>query len=377
MLKNLFTAYHLPKDKDTYALEQMNNRKQKVGEDVSKYITHKHLLCLEVNNAMPFDEIKRHVLDGMSPDVKATSVHKENPNMDRLIENARNIEQGLRLLPNYNAQNEYKERLIATENSVKALCEGMAKLLTKVSETDKPFENKNRDRSRDNYRRDDRRRDDRRNADRSFSRDRYSNGAYNRDQSRERFDNRNYYREPSVERRDNFDRRQTERRNFDNNDRYRNRSNSRDRTQRNDSYDRNRNYNNERKIDFDLARNVSNTRNLEGEPICYLCNKPGHHAKFCPKNQFGRTPPPKRKAYFINSGFSDIESDDDGLIYQKVNVEGMSVSALIDCGSVVSLIESKIAKSLKLPIKPYTGRDVKRLTVPQLLSLVRLRYQSI
>lgn len=37
----------------------------------------------------------------------------------------------------------------------------------------------------------------------------------------------------------------------------------------------------------------------------------------------------------------------------------MSISALIDCGSVVSLIESKIANRLKLLIKPYTGREVK------------------
>lgn len=314
-LKTMFINYHLPKDKDTYALEQMNNRKQKAGEDVVKYVTHKHLLCREVNNAMAFDEIKRHVLEGISPEIKATLVHKDNPNMDRLIENAKNIEQGLRLLPNLSNQNDYKERLIANENNIKALCDGMTKLLSKVAENEKDektIDKRNIDFNRNEYRRDfyrrgDDRRDERR-RDRSFSRDRQSNGTYSRDQSRDRYENRDRYRfrEPSFERRDSFERRNNDRSGFDDRSYYRNRSPFNDRSPNNNYYNRNRSYDKDKRNEFDLARDVSNTRNLEGEPICYLCKKPGHHAKFCPKNQFVETLPPQRKAYFINSGFSNI-----------------------------------------------------------------------
>ncbi len=69
-VKDLFLRYHLPKDKDSYAREQMLNRKQKPYEDVNKYMTHKHLLCLEVDPSMPFDEMKRHIIEGLLPQIK-------------------------------------------------------------------------------------------------------------------------------------------------------------------------------------------------------------------------------------------------------------------------------------------------------------------
>ncbi len=77
----------MPKDKDSYAREQMLNRRQKPYEDVNKYMTHKHLICLEVDCAMPFDEMKRHIIEGLLPQIKATVSHKDNSNIDELIEN--------------------------------------------------------------------------------------------------------------------------------------------------------------------------------------------------------------------------------------------------------------------------------------------------
>ncbi len=56
-LKDAFLAYHVSKDKDNYLREQMIARKRRLDEEVVKYITHKHLLCVELNPNMPFKEM--------------------------------------------------------------------------------------------------------------------------------------------------------------------------------------------------------------------------------------------------------------------------------------------------------------------------------
>jgi hypothetical protein len=117
---------------------------------------------------------------------------------------------------------------------------------------------------------------------------------------------------------------------------------------------------NSKHVEFDVARKISGSRNL-GEPLCFHCNKPGHHVKFCPYLNVGKTPPVKRKSNLISQSENPFSSDseNDELIYQEVFIKDKSISALIDCGSEVSLIESSKAKMLSLDLKPYTGRVIK------------------
>ena len=388
-LKDLFITYHLPKDRESYVREQMKTRKQRPNEEVSKYITHKLLLCREVNPNMQFEQIRREIFDGLSPNIRATIIHKDNPNIDRLLENARNIEEGLRSLPNHTMDNRVSERLEVTEKNVLSLCENMSKILTKLTENDKT-----KDRIRD-----------------SRSRERYVNGSYSRDNSRGRsYDGqrtsysgnyRNTYnsnRYPSSDRngynnryRDHSSDRNNESNNY--RDDYKNRQQSRDQSRDRDSHnngyngrrgrsqeDRNRSRSidrpssmdrsNDKRVSFERSRNRNETVNIDGEPICYYCHKPGHIAQDCPNNVFKKppqTPPVKRKSYIISSHYLDSKLEDDGLIYQSVFIMGVPVSALIDSGSVVSLIEAKLAKRLELPISPYGGQEVKAVNGSKLM----------
>jgi hypothetical protein len=116
-LRDAFLDYHVPKDKDTYLREQMMSRRQRFDEDVVKYITHKHLLCVEMNPAMPFKEMLSYIVDGMSPQIKATIMHKENPNILKLQENARNIEEGLKKAGKLetNSNDDFKARIVSNE----------------------------------------------------------------------------------------------------------------------------------------------------------------------------------------------------------------------------------------------------------------------
>ncbi len=317
----------------------------------------------------------------MLPQIKATISHKDNPNIDRLIENARNIEEGLKSLPVSDITNEYKERLISNENVVKTLCENMSKLLEKFSETNESVKEIQRgSRSRESekvYH------DRRREHSRDKSRDRYVNNSnnyhddYDRQRSRDRpyYDNREQRRDIS---RDLYQARSDDRYNRDGKrdhsqerysynhkkPEYKGRQCSSDRDQsreRSGSYDRRGDKRNPKHVEFDIARKISDSRNLEGEPLCFHCNKPGHHIKFCPYLNVSKTPPVQRKSNFISQSENPFSSDseNDELIYQEVFINDKSISALIDCGSEVSLIESGKAKMLGLDLKPYTGREIK------------------
>jgi hypothetical protein len=69
-LKNGFLDYHDPKDKDTYLKEQMGARKQRVYEDVVRYIAHKHLLCVEMNLLIPVEKILSYIVEGITLKLK-------------------------------------------------------------------------------------------------------------------------------------------------------------------------------------------------------------------------------------------------------------------------------------------------------------------
>ena len=58
---------------------------------------------------------------------------------------------------------------------------------------------------------------------------------------------------------------------------------------RNNSFNKNK-FNNafKKRVNFDMERQVGRTRTLEGDPICFECQKPGHIASYLVK----QTPPP-------------------------------------------------------------------------------------
>ncbi len=190
-LKEAFLAYHVPKDKDNYLREQMIARKQKSDEDVVKYITHKHLLCVEMNPSMPFKEMLSYIVEGMNPQVKATIMHKNNPNIDKLQENARNIEEGLKKSGKLESTSidEYKIRVLNNEENVRILTEKMDKLFDKLNENSDHLHDYRRE-ARMPYRERQYDRFGRRIVDRNHrdSRERYANIL--RDSSRESLRNR-------------------------------------------------------------------------------------------------------------------------------------------------------------------------------------------
>ena len=93
-LKQAFVDYHVPTDRTVALREQMIKRKQSKNEDVICYITDKRLLCIEYNSTMGFDEMRRHIIEGMISEIRTTILHKDNPAMVSLQRNAKNIEKG-------------------------------------------------------------------------------------------------------------------------------------------------------------------------------------------------------------------------------------------------------------------------------------------
>lgn len=109
---------------------------------------------------------------------------------------------------------------------------------------------------------------------------------------------------------------------------------------------------------FDVARKMGDSRNLNGDPICYNCQKAGHFSKNCPINQNRKSPLPQKRSNLIThmDSPSSSESEADDLIYQKVYINETGISALIDSGSEISLIEARLARLLGLCWKPYRGK---------------------
>ncbi len=85
-LMTAFLEYHVPKDRANALRKEMISRKQG-KEDVVQYIADKRLPCLEMNPTAPtpFSQMRSFIIEGMIPEIKATILHKDNPNFDALI----------------------------------------------------------------------------------------------------------------------------------------------------------------------------------------------------------------------------------------------------------------------------------------------------
>ena len=340
-LKQAFLNYHVPADRTNALREQMVRRKQSPNEDVIQYITEKRLLCLEFNSNMTFAEMKRYIIEGLIPEIRATILHKVNADMAALETNAKNIEKGLRDSGLVNSNHRDKE-MDELKNMFKQLME------SKRPVSRERYENKEYANSR--YDRHGRK------IIRNNDRDRYMNlsRSQSRDSDRSLSNESDYYRSnpfrpDSRERyRNRYDRPKTFQSAYNSNENYRNSNRDFRRNRDRNNYN-NRGHESEKRVEFDLARNISKSRNINGEIICFECNKPGHFARNCSQRDRKFTQRDKYRANVVDQERIKLASS---LIYHLVDVNGVQMQAIIDTGSQISMIDDDIRKGLGLELEP-------------------------
>ena len=116
-------------------------------------------------------------------------------------------------------------------------------------------------------------------------------------------------------------------------------------------------------VQFENARNMNNTRNLNGDIRCYNCGDLGHAGRDCTKAVTQNTLPKEINTVFCVSE-NAVKSN---LIYQFVTINGHSVQGLIDTGAIVTLIDDYTRKILGLKIiqtnEKFFGANKKPLKV--------------
>ena len=356
-LKAAFLDYHLPQDRDKELREKLVNRKQGT-ESVLQYITHKQVLALDYNSLMPFDEMKRFIIEGMHPSIKQTIIHKENNDFDALRRNAILIEKGIKeSSPN---------GLLPSDTNSPNLADVLGTIVAKMDQV-VSINNENAEKIAEIERK-------------SRSRDRHDHVKYDQygrrieQRSRDRYINLS--RESSVDsnRSHSGDRNPKFRNEFRNNrENYRNRNNYQGLRQNNNNWNRNSDFQPKpiiKKVEFENARNLSKSRDINGNIICFNCGKVGHYSRDCYQEQqmlqgqnrqmFRSQRVNALHTLITNSDDSvDPDNSDSGLIYQIVYVNGETVYSLIDSGSEVCLINSELSDKLGLEILPYSGRKLK------------------
>ena len=312
-LRRAFTDYHVPQDREKELRDKMVKKKQST-DDVMKYITEKHLLCLDMNPAMTFGEMKKHIIDGMHPDIKVTITHKPNTDMATLQENAKNIEKGLKeggKWNSFNQQSNQNDALIA--KSLATLSNALENLLITQEETKQKvleIERQNRRENREKPK------------ERHVEFDRYGRRVIDR--------SGDYYVNNSRK---------------SSHDDYRN-------------YSANRDYSPYRSYDKS-ERNQQRVRDSNCEEICFECGEYGHYDNHCPHQYRQQSTKSRTNAlqYQQMDGTEEVED----LIYQNIEINGYRFSALIDSGSTISLISETIVRRLNLKMRTYRGKSIKNV----------------
>ena len=398
-LKQRFLDYHSPKDKRSYTRKRMVEFVQRPGQDVLKYITGKELRCIEHDSQMDPGDKLHYIIEGLLPEIKAGVLQQAISTVPALKDAAEKIERGLKYMGRDIGSELIRDQKL---DKIEAKCEALVDNITSLVETI-AIKDKQLEKLKQNHERDREMKRELERAYRSRSNERYVNNgreAYLRPQSQDRsrfYDQDNqrerqqqYMRDRSRERPMRYDRAGSQDRTAGNS-----RGNSRERPDsRPQSYDkrweqsgRERSLSRDRndrksdnqsilppqpRVNFELPRKIAESRTFDGDPLCWSCGQPGHHARGCMKPLRSKSPIPQRRANLINLRTNIPLSDN--LIYQTVEINGKEVSALIDCGSEVSLIEARLARNLGLVTRRAKGeRQIRAVNG----STVRLNGEAI
>ena len=353
-LRTAFIDYHVPQDREKELRDKMVN-KQQGTDDVAKYITEKRLLCIALNPAMSFDEMKKHIIDGMHPEIKVTIIHKVNNNMAALEENAKNIEKGLKASDKWNHHiqqpSNQSDPLIA--KTLTTMSSALEKLLITQEETkerlhelERQNRSENRDRPEERHVEFDRH--GRRIIDRP--RDNYVNNSRNSS-----YDS---YRDYSTDGSHSPYRQNDDYWHHDKSERYP----QDDRSKTLDYINRTPKLKHKpilKKPVFENARRFNENKGFNRENNCFICGVYGHIANQCPL-KYRQESSRDHRANALHSKEYESEEDSD-LIFQTIVINDHKYSALIDSGSTVSLISEMIIRKLGLNIRTYRGNNIKNV----------------
>ena len=406
-LRTIFLEYHDPDNKEQYLEDRMDKYVQLPGQKVKNYITGKEARCIDFDKTMsPLNRIKK-IKKGMLQSYKAgiDQYTHQITTVEELTTLALGVERSLSHVardPESDLKRDEKiEKLTEIQTKTN---ENFETLLKTLSVRDKEYEERMRilDEKESSLR------DERERMARERSRERLRNSRFppenyrfsnsSRDHSRDRynFETRSPSRELGYSRETSSPRDMS---NHITNYNSRNRSLSRDRNNYYNSNHLRNNYNNERRfqslgryneweksykdreqrgcgenvlqqrnrsqspnrnVSFELPRKIAESRDLYGNSKCFNCDRVGHHAVSCPYPRKPKSPAPNRRANLV-SREADLSIDEpkNNLIFHTVEVNGIEIKACIDSGSEISLIDSKVAEFLNLPIKAPETNGIK------------------
>jgi hypothetical protein len=344
-LKKLITNDLLSTDHRSYLHSEIRCRKQAPNESVYNYILAKRDLCLELNDSMSDRDMIQYLFQGMKPDI-AKMLRAHGPkNVNQFIDLAKQIERGIDEFDN-NGNSNYRP---VTELST--LMRDFGTMLRDATLNLKRANNERRNnasflqnRNRPynelgSYRQNNHIRGHDYNSIKTY--DRSNSPSWTRDSrgnhnvGDRRFQSPNWNQDNSV--RNNNDQRTSQRGNLG--------------VKQNTT---------SKRVNFDLNKNMSQSRTTDGRNICYSCQQPGHHSRNCPFRRSANVENGHSNASFLVAQAISplVDNYNNRLMFISVKLNGHIIKALVDTGSEITMISDKLAEELGLRITKYKGKQV-------------------